>query len=397
MRLSPLNQIFERPGPIVTAYLEPGVADANSETSVDLRWRAVAEQLRADGADAATVEAAGKAVTGQPPGRTAAKGTVVAAGGEVLLTDSLHGPVGGDHASWARLPHLAAYVRANADTRRYGVVVVDSSGADFVVRGAPSGGHGEGSHGEGSHGEEGHAEARGEQRPLHKVRGSALSNRRMQNAVEETADRNAKLVADNIVRLVESAKLSSVLLVDAVEARSRVVHHLPHGVQELVRTSDRAGSGDVDAEVESALDDAVAAIERLIQDNLVERLCGRMSAGTGVEGGAGVLQALRQGAVDTLLLTEEDPDNGTAPEASRRKIAIGAGVAELASDAEELRRLYTAAGTADSDVSVDEEALDEALIRAGAASDAVAEVVSAEAGLRDGVGALLRFAPSDQA
>ncbi|GAA2758824.1 Vms1/Ankzf1 family peptidyl-tRNA hydrolase [Actinopolymorpha rutila] len=392
MRLSPLNQIFERPGPIVTAYLEPGAVDANSETSVDLRWRAVAEQLLADGADEQTVEAAGKAVTEQPPGRTAVEGiVVVAASGEVLFTDSLHGPVGGDHVSWAPLPHLAAYVRANADTRRYGVVVVDSSGADFVVRGAPAGGHGEGGHGDG------HTEVRGEQRPLNKVRGGALSNRRMQNAVEETADRNAKLVADNIVRLVESAKLSSVLLVGAVEARSRVVHHLPHWVQELVRTSDRAGSGDVDAEAESALDDAVAEIERLIQDDLVERLRSRMSAGTGAEGAADVLQALRQGAVDTLLLAEEDPDNGNAPEGSRRRIAIGAGAAELASDASELRRLFTAGGSADSEVSVSEEALDEALIRAGAASDAVAEVVSAEAGLRDGVGALLRFAPSEQA
>jgi hypothetical protein len=393
MRLSPLNRIFERTGPIVTAYLEPGVADANAETSVELRWRALAEQLVADGADEPTVEAAGKAVTDPPPGRTAAEGmVVVAAGGGVVFTDSLHGAVGGDHASWAALPHLAAYVRANADTRRYGVVVVDSAGADFVVRGAPASGHGEG-----GHGDEGHAQVRGDQRPLHKVRGGALSNRRMQNSVEETADRNAKLVADNIVRLVEAAKLSSVLLVGAVEARSRVVHHLPHGVQELVRTSDRAGSGDVDAAAESALDDAVAEIERLIQEDLVERLRGRMSAGTGVEGAADVLQALRQGAVDTLLLTEEDPDNGNAPEASRQKVAIGSGAAELASDAAELRRLFTAGGTADSDVSVSEEALDEALVRAGAASDAVAEVVSGEAGLRDGVGALLRFAPSEQA
>ncbi|MET9019689.1 hypothetical protein ABZV93_06890 [Actinopolymorpha sp. NPDC004070] len=78
--------------------------------------------------------------------------------------------------------------------------MVDSSGADFVVRGAPASGHGAG-----GHGGEGHAEVRGEQRPLHKVRGGALSNRRMQNSVKETADRNARLVADNIVRLVESA------------------------------------------------------------------------------------------------------------------------------------------------------------------------------------------------
>jgi hypothetical protein len=317
-------------------------------------------------------------VLAQPAGSTAAEGIVlVARDRDVLLRDTLRGPVGGDHRHWGPLPHLAEYVLANADMRQYGAVIVDWAGADFVSYGP-------------RHVTHDHVE--GQRHHLHKVGGGAYAHKRIQNRVDEVADRNAALIAEEMERFAHDERLSGVLLAGEVDVRSRVHLHLSPALGDKTRMSER-GARAADIDDAHLLHDLVIDTEREIHEDLLCQLRDRMSSGTAVDGAADAMAAFRQQAVDTLLLTTEDPDVGTAPPESLRRIAFGAGPTDLAIDAPALRSMLTADGTASSDdVTIDYYHLDAVLVRAGAASDTTAEAMPAtQGGLRDGVGALLRY------
>ena len=71
MNLDFLRPLFDRPGPWVSVYLDATRASENADHKVNLRWRALREQLEQQGADANTLDAVQSAVDEHPyqPGR----------------------------------------------------------------------------------------------------------------------------------------------------------------------------------------------------------------------------------------------------------------------------------------------------------------------------------------
>jgi hypothetical protein len=380
MRLSTLQQLYQRDGPRATAYLEPGVPDAQTPSSVELRWRRLADQLRGDGADEPTVQAMQELVTIPRRGQTAAEGLVVVASrGEVQFSGRLQGPVGGDQSRWAPLPALGPYVRANATARPAVIAIVDRAGADLVVRDLRR---------------TAHRQSEGQQHPLHKVRGGGLAHKRIQNTVEEVSDRNARQVADELAGLVGEVDPSVIVLAGEAESRSRVLRHMPAALQPSVRTTDHGARGEgSSAEALHALDVLAEEVAETSRAALLDHLRAGLDGGTAAEGVVDVAAALRQAAVETLVFTVADPDTGTAPDSARQLVAVGAEPEQLASSVKELEYLITSGGSADAgDHGVWSDQLDAAIVRAGAATDATAVVVPRSAArLHDDIGAILRF------
>lgn len=380
MKPGALRTVYESGGPFGTAYLEPTPhTTADAGANLELRWRALAEQLARAGADSATVDAMATAALAPKPGRQLVSGAVVVGrAGQLVLDDTLDpvvggSAVGGDRARWSALPDLGAYVRTKLGTRRQVVAVVDRSGADFMVRDV-------------GRGQRHFQQTEGQSHPLHKVRGGGWAHKRIHNSVEEVSERNASLVVDELVRLVARARPSVIVLAGEVDARSRVYSRIPSQLRPLVTTTERggraAGSGDGLAAV---LDEAAADSERREREAVLERFGSYLGTGSAVSGTDEVLAALRHGAVETLLYMVDDRRIGSVPSQLEQTVAIGPEPLQLAGSADEL---HDSAGDR-----IEYDKLDSAVLRACAATDADVEVLDAgEAELPDGLGALLRFA-----
>lgn len=389
MHLSGLQEAYDHEGPFASAYLEGSQPSENAETREGLRWRELAERLRSEGAQDACVRAIGDRLEDEQAGKLAAEGmAAVAARGEVVFAAPLRGPLGGDRAHWSPLPDLGPYVRANADTRRQLTAVVDSAGADLAVRDV---------WGYQLH----HVE--GQEHPLHKVREGAWSHKRIQNKIEEVADRNAAMVANAIAQRVAETKPSAVILAGEVEARERVHRKLANALSRTVVVTDRGGrlpDGGVDGELDDAVREIAAEAARRSRSQLLERLGSGLGTGAAVQGLGPVMEALRAGAVEVLLFGLTDPDTGSVPERLEAPVAVGRDPLHLAPTRDELRELLTGAGVGahTEEPPIDAVPAESAIVRAGAACAADAEVIVPSRAdvpdgvdLSEGVAALLRY------
>lgn len=378
MWLSTLADIYETSGPYATVYFEPGDADQDAVKQVPLRWRALAEQLRGDGADEKTLAVLGNHLEETTPGTVATHGLVmVAANGELLHADELRGPVGGDQAALAPLPHLAPAVRANADVSRQLVAVIDRTGAEVRIRDVT---------GTSSY------HVVGDDHPLHKPRGGGWSHRRIHSRVEETVERNVAHIAHEIGRLATGMRPSAIVLAGEVQAREGVHRRLNADLQPLVSVTTRGGrSPEDDTYLESAVRKIAAETEQSRRRELAGRLADGLGTGTTVSGLPDVLFALRQGAADVLLFGVDQSGDGRPAAGADTPVAIGPRAVDVAPSMDELRALPTPDGSGPRSLTYDR--ADAAVVRAGAATDARAEVVPAgEIELTDGIGAILRFA-----
>lgn len=377
MWLSTLSDIYAADGPFVTVYLEAGAPDQDARKHLELRWRALAEQLGADGVDARTLKAMGERVRETTPGVVASHGLVmVAAGGEVRFAEELRGPVGGDHAHLAPLPQLGPAVRANADVSRQLVAMIDRTGAEIRVRDVQR---------TATH------RVVGDDFPLHKVRAGGLSHRRIHNRVEEAIDRNVTRIAHEIGRLAAATRPSAIVLAGEVQARESVHRRLGAELQPLVKVTAHGGRGaDDNADLESAVSAIAEEVEQSRRQELVSRLTDGLGTGMTVHGLPDVLLALRQGAVDVLLFGIEQFDNGAAAAGADTRVAIGPGPLDVAPTMPELRKFLGRTGGQLPDLTYDR--ADAAVVRAGASTAVRAEVVhTGEVDLSDSFGALLRF------
>ena len=366
MQLSGLAELYERPGPFLTAYLSPGAPDADAAKQLELRWRALADEARAQGADEATVEAVGGLLAARTSGAQAVGGAVVVAtGGDVVYDAPLHGPVGRDAVRWSRLPDLAPAVRANAVSRHSLVAVIDRAGADLRIQDVS-----------GAYQQE--REVVGQDGgPLHKVPGGGWSHKRWQNAVDEAVGHNATQIAEEIQRLAARTRPAAIVLAGGVEARETVRRKLGPALEPLVSVTDHGGrDSEDDDHLRQAVVDIAAKTEHEVRSRLLDRFGEGRPAGLAVQGLELVVEAGRQGAIDVLLLAVDNVDAGLPPEAARAEATVTPdGMAPGAPPSEQLVDLADAIA-----------------VRAGALNSATAEVVyTDEAELTDGLGALLRF------
>ena len=309
-------------GWVASVYLDVSRNRAGAPHEVRLRWEALAEQLREQGADDKTVDAAGEAAT-QSHAQPGAAGRAVFAGdGRVLHEADLPNPPRRELARWAALPHLLPLLAQTPEYVPHVMVALSRTVATITAFDRT-----------GQQVRCGSEE--GEDHPVHKASAGGAAHYSMQRQTEEVWARNARSFAAEIERVVTTLHAELIVLTGDVRARSLVREAL--GERSRAITEEMAGPGPDDRTTDQSVDEQV---RRLAAQRAAERT-GQLVAqfeqergrntGLAVEGLAAVIQALQRKQVSALLL-HDDPS-------SELRLWIGPEPAQLARTKEELREI----------------------------------------------------------
>lgn len=361
VRADDLVALVGRAGPFATVWLATPLAVGDDDPLLPA-WRARRRELLDAGAPEAVVAGVEEAVLAN---RQLGAGLVVVAdGARVLLVEVLAEPPRAELAAWDALPALSPVIEHRQAQVPYLVVLIDRLGADLVG---------------GTWGEDAvSAAAGGADFPLTKVAPGGWSQSRFQQRAENTWDRNARDVADHVVRMAEQIDPSIVVVAGDVRAVQLLDDALPSHLRERMHrvTGGRAedGSGEQrDEEVERLVRTAVAA-DTVAVLHAFERERGQQDQAA--DGVADTLDALRRAQVDVLLVHDDLADG--------RRVLVGPEPVHVALEPSVLAALGVGAPA--------EARLVDAAIRAALGTGASVRVVPASTPPTDHLGALLRWA-----
>jgi hypothetical protein len=348
MRTDQLRELLHADGPFVSVYVDASHDTEDATTRNELRWRAAETELAEQGADQATISATGAAVL-DPPAVGRAGRAVIAAGGEVLLTEDLPVPPATDLTRWSELPFLLPLLASAAPPVAHVVVLADKVDGELRA-----------------------VDANGETVQTESAHGST------EDRTTETVRRNAKDVAGQAVHLVEHVDAELLVLAGTVQARTAIQSELPAHVRELVVELDvnATHTGLDDPQVRGGVARLLAQILAERDESALERLRVGRAHGNACEGLAEVTEALRSGAVEAVLVTD--------PTLGGRSVWRGADPTQLATRPEQFGEQLV------------ERRADEAVPVAALETSADVLVLTGAATVSDGVGALLRFSPPAQ-
>jgi hypothetical protein len=382
VNLSFLRELYQRPGPWASVYLDATHNTADGDQAVGLRWRGLREQLAAQGADEETLAAMDLAVnTGQAidtvpsVGPTAGSGrvglAVFAAHGRVALAQPLPRPPVRESATWSRRPQTGPLVAGAAEQVRWVRAVVDRSGGTLTAADA------------------GHLRIERdvptvEDYPKHKSGQGGWSQLNFERSTVTVWDRNVHSVVDAVTDAADRMGADVVIVAGDVRARQMLIDRLPKRMAGRVVESEvgnRAPGGDPST-LDNVTAEAVARVARDRRMELLDRYRMDLSRGRAREGVAPVSEAAWHASMDVLLLSDDsqfassepplqvwiDPDDPRA----------------IAPDAAVLRDVGVSGPERENAIA--------ALIAAAAAEDAeVVTVDPSEQRLTDGIGAITRY------
>lgn len=382
MNLSFLRELYQRPGPWASVYLDATHNTADGDQAVGLRWRGLREQLAAQGADEETLAAMDLAVnSGQaidtvpsvgpktPPGRVGL--AVFATHGRVALAQPLPRPPVRESATWSRRPQTGPLVAGAAEQVRWVRAVVDRTGGTLTAADA------------------GHLRIdrdvpTAEEYPKHKSGQGGWSQLNFERSTVTVWDRNVHNVVDAVTEAADRMGADVVIVAGDVRARQMLIDRLPKRMAGRVVESDvgnRAPGGDPST-LDNVTAEAVARVARDRRMELLDRYRMDLSRGRAREGVAPVSEAAWHASMDVLLLSDDSQFAGSEPPL------------QVWIDPDDPRAIAPDAGAL-RDVGVsgpERENAIAALIAAAAAEDAeVVTVDPSEQRLTDGIGAITRY------
>lgn len=363
MKSDRFRTLAKSDGPFVSVYFDDSHDTPDARTRLELQWRHLEEQLVRQGVGGSLVGQIHRAYDGAPPA-VGRRGLGIVAADDAVVTQRLDYVPEVTTIRVAERPYLIPIVEHAAYAATYIVAIVDHVGADIAV------------HHEGRVRKE---SAEGGEYPVHKASGAETPGYGdPQPRAEEAARRNVRTVAERVTALVDEVDPEAVFVVGEIRARNDLIAALPkraavravqahlgarHGVDEVVLTDFVTRYFEIDR---AEADDAV--LQRFRAE------LGR-DAGLATEGIPGVCAALREGAVETLL-------TGTLGDAT---VLVGDSHTAVAPNPKVMSELgLKSASTV---------RVDEAFPLAAIAIDAELVAVDGATALRDGVGAVLRYAP----
>ncbi|SOJ57945.1 hypothetical protein MSIMFB_05426 [Mycobacterium simulans] len=360
------RDLLETPGPFASVYFEDSHNTHDASDQLDLKWRALREQLECHGAARSTTTDIEHAVMELRPPIGRSGRAVVAGATGVVVNEHLLRPTATTVVRVSELPYIVPIVENAFDPPNYILVEVDHAGADITVRNdgtlrsevVDGGGY-----------------------PIHKAAGAESAwYGDPQVRVEEAARKNVRAVADRISELADTMAIDALFVVGEVRSRSDLLAALPERV--LARAVPlhigARHSGHDFIEVEEAIEAWFLKRQLSVIGDAAERFgaeIGRRS-GRAAEGLGAVCFALRQGAVDTLIVG----DMGDATVVADEYLTTVAPNADVLSEH----------GAAPAKTLRADEALPMFAISVGASLVRTDERIAPA----DGVGAVLRYAPT---
>ncbi|BBY23917.1 Rv2629 family ribosome hibernation factor [Mycobacterium stomatepiae] len=305
MNTGRFRQLLDRPGPFASVYFDDSHDTHDADAQLDLKWRALREQLEQQGADESITDQVGRAVKNlrAPVGRSGR--AVVASAGGVVFNEHLLRPPGETLVRVSELPYVVPIVELGYDVGDYLLVVADHTGADITahINGAVRSENVDG----GGY-------------PVHKASGAETAGYGdPQLRTEEAARKNVRAVAERASELVDEMAIETVFLVGEVRSRSDLLAALPNRVRDCTVPLPIGArhSGHGYAEVQQAVEAEFRKRRLNVIDDAAARFTAEIGRGSGLaaEGLGAVCSALRQGAVETMIIGEIDDATVVADEA----------------------------------------------------------------------------------
>jgi hypothetical protein len=293
--LAELAEFYRTPGPWSSIHLEMGWEVPDASRALELRWRALRERLDDQGAPRRHLETVDDLLNATAqPGGTACRHLVI--GDEVAVDRTIrHDAPCASEARYSEVPSVAAVVEADAREAPYLVVEAARDGATISAYRA-----------DGTPVLE--DEVVGETANLTKVRGGGWAHRRFQHTTEEVWRRNAKVVLEDVERVLRQLPARLLVLSGDVRAREKMKAQLTDELGSLMIEVDRhtKPEGADDHTVSSALAEVLAEQEEGERVRFLERFGDAQRDNRAVAGTGSTVHALRQAQVGVLLasLTE---------------------------------------------------------------------------------------------
>lgn len=318
MDVSFLAPVFTTSGPYATVCADVTHTTENADQELELRVRAVAEQLQAQGAPEVVVEAVrGRLLEGNEGGEAGTlrgRAVVVAADGSVVLDEVLADVPRDPVVSWSPQPDLLTVLRQLAGRVPHLVVVADRVGADISVAslaGRP----------------EEQEDVEGDTFHMRKLGVGGWSQRRYTNTAEDQWVHNMGRVVEEVGSLARRLQPRFIIVAGDVRARQILTDRADKAWADLVVTMEEGGrAAGADREVvERRAAELVAEHEAHEEADTVEKIQSAAAHGLAVTGTAPVVEALRKGQVETLVLADRPDDEGLLVGASPLELGVDQG------------------------------------------------------------------------
>ena len=366
MDVSFLEPVFAVPGPYATVCADVTHTTESADTELELRARAVAEKLAGQGAPEEVVEAVrGRLLEGNDGGRAGTlkgRALVVVSDGSVVLDSALVDAPARELAEWSPQPDLLSVLRQLPGRVPHVVVVTDRVGADITYIGAS--------------GEAEEETVDGDGFQIQKVQVGGWAHHRFQHNAENKWVHNADDVASQITSMARRLAARFVLVAGDVRARQILTDRASDVWSDLVVNMDEGGrAAGADREpVDRREAELVAEHEARECAEILEKVQAAGAHGLSVTGLNHVVEALRKGQVETLVLAD-DPEHATT-------LLVGNSPLELGVNQQDMDALGIQGEVVPAD---------RALIAAAVASAAGVVVVPLSAAPEHPVAAVLRY------
>lgn len=364
MKLASLRPLYDGCGGYVSVYLDTDRAREDAQHAIELRWRAAREQLAAEGADPATLDAVRDAVS--DPEHAAPGTAAFARHGQIRLRAGLRDAPARPISRLAALPHVlpmlaqlpprAPHLRVTATRAGGEVLAVAGSGEVFDEK------------------------ATARDWPVHKTPTGGWSQDRRQRSAEQSWDANARELASVTTAAAQDIHAEHILIAGDVRARGLLLEHLdPQLRQEAVVIEDEVPP-DSEAAAEAVARIIAVRAERACRDRFGHWQEQLARAGA-VEGLADTVAALSDGRAADVFVTAQFSDS---QEGGAAVAWIGPGGTELAGAAARLAERGVSEPASDR--------ADAAITRAIACTDADLFFLPADVPApREGIAATLRY------
>jgi hypothetical protein len=364
MRPERFRPLLTSHGPFGSVYFEDSHDTQDADAQIELKWRALREQLERQGAGRALTKSIERAIEDMRPAVGRGGRAVVANADGVLVNEHLSRPAG-PVARVSPLPYIVPVVEHGVEHPTYVVVAVDHVGGDITL------------HRDGVLVSE---TVDGGGYPVHKASGAETPGfGDPQPRAEEARSKNVRAVADRLTSIVDDAGPEAVFVVGEIRSRTDLVAELPDRLAPRVVQLHVGArhSGFADVELRDAIEQEFRRRRMAGIDQAARRFQAEIGRGSGLatEGLAGVTAALRAGAVETLIIG----DIGDAT------VVAGDDLSTVAPNPNVLSEL----GTAATQVLRADEALPMLAVYTGATLVRTDERIEPA----DGVGAVLRYPP----
>ena len=301
MDVSFLEPVYAAPGPYATVCADVTHNTENADTEVDLRVRALVARLGEQGAP----ETVGAAVRdrlletneGGEAGTLRGRALVVASDGSVVLDQPLVDAPPAEIAEWSPQPDLLPVLRQLPGRVPHVVVLADRVGADITYVSSP--------------GQVIESETvEGDSFQIRKFQGGGWAHHRYQHNAENKWVHNAEDVAKTISSMVRRLSPRFVLMAGDVRARQILQDRAGDLWSDLVVSMDEGGraAGADRQPVDRRAAELVAEHEAREVATVTEQIEAAGAHGLAVTGTEAVVDALRKGQVETLVLADEPED-----------------------------------------------------------------------------------------